>query len=148
MRKIIFTSILLATTNFIYAQKIEIKDNDVVLDGNKILKSEKINAGQYSFYTLDDNEILMYKWFDNETPKFQDDDYYILNFIEQKVKVQSTDFSKVISGIGMNSRKNMEKMISWLLKEKVITTDGKINADKVNTLFEKYDENITQRTVR
>lgn len=148
MRKIIFTSFLLATTNFISAQKIEIKDNDVVLDGNNILKSEKINAGQYSFYTLDDNEILMYKWFDNETPKFQDDDYYVLNFIEQKVKVQSTDFSKVVSGIGMNSRKNMEKMISWLLKEKVLTTDGKINADKVNTLFEKYEENITQRTVR
>jgi hypothetical protein len=148
MRKRIITSIFLITTIFINAQKIEIKGNDVLLDGNTILKSEKINAGQYSFYSLDDNEILMYKWFDNETPKYQDDDYYILNFLEQKVKVQSTDFTKVVSGIGMNSKKNMEKMLTWLLKEKVLLTDGKLNPDRVNVLFEKYDENITQRTFR
>jgi len=148
MKKTIITSIFLITTVFVNAQKIEIKDNDVLLDGNIILKSEKINAGQYSFYSLDDNEILMYKWFDNETPKYQDDDYYIMNFLEQKVKVQSTDFTKVISGIGMNSKKNMEKMLTWLLKEKVLLADGKLNPDRVNVLFEKYDENITQRTFR
>jgi hypothetical protein len=42
----------------------------------------------------------------------------------------------------------MKKILTWLLKEKVLLTDGKLNPDKVNILFEKYDDNITQRTLR
>lgn len=133
---------------FMNAQKIEIKDDNVLLDGKAILKSEKINTFQYSFYTLDDNEILMFRMFDNETPQYQADDYYIMNFIEQKVKVQCTDFTKIVSGLGMNSKKNMEKLMTWLLKEKVITPEGKVNTDKVEVFYDKYDEKILERTMR
>ena len=133
---------------FLNAQKIEIKDDNVLLDGKTILKSEKINVFQYSFYTLDDNEILMFRMFDNETPQYQADDYYVINFLEQKVKVQCTDFSRVVSGLGMNSKKNMEKLMAWLVKEKVITPEGKVNAEKLDVFFDKYDEKILERTMR
>lgn len=139
---------LVLGTVFLNAQKIEIKDDNVLLDGKTILKSEKINVFQYSFYTLDDNEILMFRMFDNETPQYQADDYYVINFLEQKVKVQCTDFSRVVSGLGMNSKKNMEKLMAWLVKEKVITPEGKVNADKLDVFFDKYDEKILERTMR
>lgn len=139
---------LLLGAVFLNAQKIEIKDDNVLLDGKKILKSEKINVFQYSFYTLDDNEILMFRMFDNETPQYQADDYYVISFLEQRVKVQCTDFSRVVSGLGMNSKKNMEKLMAWLLKEKVITPEGTVNADKVAVFYDKYDEKILERTVR
>ncbi len=140
--------LLVLGTAFVNAQKIEIKDDNVLLDGKAILKSEKINTFQYSFYTLDDNEILMFRMFDNETPQYQADDYYVINFIDQRVKVQCTDFSRIVSGLGMNSKKNMEKLMTWLLKEKVITPEGKVNPDKVGVFFDKYDEKILERTVR
>ncbi len=145
--KIITLGVLLANI-LLNAQKVEIKNEDVLLDGNAILKAEKINVGQYSFYALNGDEILMFKIFDNETPQYNQDDYYVLNFIEQKKKLQSTDFSKVVVGLGMNSRKSMEKMTTWLLKEKVITPEGKINPDRLDVLIDKYDEKILERTYR
>lgn len=140
--------LLIAGAAFLNAQKIEIKDDKVLLDGKAILKSEKINVFQYSFYTLDDNEIVMFRMFDNETPQYQADDYYVINFIEQRIKVQCTDFSRVISGLGMNSKKSMEKLIGWLFKEKVLTPEGTVNPDRVGVFYDKYDEKILERTVR
>ncbi|MDV7695453.1 hypothetical protein N6B72_00840 [Chryseobacterium soli] len=140
--------LLIAGAAFLNAQKIEIKDDKVLLDGKAILKSEKINVFQYSFYTLDDNEIVMFRMFDNETPQYQADDYYVINFIEQRVKVQCTDFSRVVSGLGMNSKKSMEKLMAWLFKEKVLTPEGTVNPDRVGIFYDKYDEKILERTVR
>ncbi|KFF09814.1 hypothetical protein IW15_22470 [Chryseobacterium soli] len=140
--------LLIAGAAFLNAQKIEIKDDKVLLDGKAILKSEKINVFQYSFYTLDDNEIVMFRMFDNETPQYQADDYYVINFIEQRVKVQCTDFSRVVSGLGMNSKKSMEKLMAWLFKEKVLTPEGTVNPDRVGVFYDKYDEKILERTVR
>jgi hypothetical protein len=48
----------------------------------------------------------------------------------------------------MNSKKGMEKLVRWLLKERVINHDGELNADRVAVFKDKYDENITERTVR
>ncbi|MBM6498408.1 hypothetical protein H9X54_003710 [Flavobacterium macrobrachii] len=89
---------------------------------------------------------LLYKEFDNETPKYVEDDYYILNFLQEKIKVETQDFSKIASF--MNSKKAMQKLIKWLVKEKVITPEGTINRDKLDTFYEKYNENIVNRTMR
>jgi hypothetical protein len=48
----------------------------------------------------------------------------------------------------MNSRKGMEKLIKWLLKERVINNDGELNSDRVQIFKDKYNENITERTFR
>lgn len=130
------------------AQEVEIKDNKVYLDGKPILKYEKISPIEHSFYSLEtDDEILLYKAFDNETRSIYDD-YYILNFLTEKKKVETFDFSKITVGIGMNTKKNMQKMIGWLLKEKVLTAEGKINPEKLEIFVDKYNENIRERTIR
>ncbi|MCS4305196.1 MULTISPECIES: hypothetical protein [unclassified Chryseobacterium] len=139
--------LLLMGCNLYFSQEVSIKDDKVLLDGKQILKAEKINITQYSFFSMkDDEEVLMYKYMDNETPKYVSDDYFILNFLTEKTKVESTDLAKIANF--MNSKKGMEKLIKWLLKERVINQNGELNPDRVAVFKEKYDENITQRTLR
>ncbi|SEW49515.1 hypothetical protein SAMN05421841_4212 [Chryseobacterium wanjuense] len=146
-KKLLSVFLLLLSFNLYFSQEVVIKDDKVLLDGKQILKAEKINVAQYSFYTMkDDEEILMYRYMDNETPRYQEDDYYVLNFLTEKTKVESTDFTKILNF--MNSRKGMEKLVKWLLKERVINSDGELNPDRVQIFKEKYDENITERTFR
>ena len=112
MRRI-FLSIVLSLVGFsiLYAQEVEIKDDQVLLDGVAILKYEKINISQHSFYSLDtEDEILVFKWHDNETNQYTQDDYIILNFLTLKTKVETTNVELIISGLGMNSKKNMQKL--------------------------------------
>ena len=146
-KKLLLFSLLVLSFNFYFTQEVEIKDDKVLLDGKQILKAEKINMVEYSFYNLkSDDEILLYRQMDNETSRYQDDDYYVLNFLTEKVKVESNDFYKIASF--MNSKKSMEKLIKWLLKEKVLTNDGELNPDRLAIFKEKYDQNITERTIR
>lgn len=146
-KKLLIFSLLVLSFNFYFTQEVEIKDDKVLLDGKQILKAEKINMIEYSFYNLkSDDEILLYRQMDNGTSRYQDDDYYVLNFLTEKVKVESNDFYKIASF--MNSKKSMEKLIKWLLKEKVLTNDGELNSDRLAIFKEKYDQNITERTIR
>ncbi len=148
MKKIILAGIFITSIfNFSYSQEIELKDDKVFLDGKELLRYEKVNFFQYSFYTLDnDEEILLFKSFNNETPEYKEDDYFVLNFLIEKVKVETQDFSKIAAF--MNSKKSMQKLIKWLIKEKVLSTEGKINKEKLEIFYEKYNENIVNRTMR
>jgi hypothetical protein len=132
--------------NFMFSQEVKIKKDKIFVDGNLFLKYEKINVNTHSVYDLDDNEILFVSFKDNETPQYLDDDFYILNFTTEKIKIESSDYSRIASF--MNSKKTMQKMIKWLLKDKVINKYGTINSEKLELFFEKYDENITNRTIR
>lgn len=150
MRKL-FLSIIFSIigSSFLNAQEVEIKDDKVLLDGVAILKYEKINISQHSFYSLDtDEEILLFKWHDNETNQYTEDDYIILNFLTLKTKVETTNVELIISGLGINSKKNMQKLVKWLLKEKVIDNKGNLNSAKVEIFYDKYNEDITERTSR
>ncbi|EJL71033.1 hypothetical protein [Chryseobacterium populi] len=147
LKKLIPFFLFLLGFNLYFSQEVVIKEDKVLLDGKQILKAEKINVAQYSFFTMkDDEEILLYRYMDNESPKYGDDDYYVLNFLTEKTKVESRDFTKILNF--MNSRKGMEKLIKWLLKERVINSDGELNSERVAIFKEKYDENITERTLR
>ena len=42
----------------------------------------------------------------------------------------------------------MQKLVKWLLKEKVIDSKGILNTEKVQTFYDKYNEDITMRTSR
>ncbi|MGU3373333.1 hypothetical protein [Chryseobacterium sp. M5A1_1a] len=139
--------LLMISCNLYFSQEVTIKDDQVLLDGKQILKAEKINVDQYSFFSMkDDEEVLMYRYMDNETPRYIKDDYFILNFLTEKTKVESTDISKIANF--MNSKKGMEKLVKWLLKERVINHDGELNSERVAVFKDKYDENITVRTLR
>jgi hypothetical protein len=149
-KKLLLIAIIALFSSTVKAQEkeVEIKDDKVLLDGSAILKYEKISLYEHSIYSLDDDEIISYRYSDNETPKIFEDDYFVLNFLPQKVKVESTSVTHTIAGLGLNSRKNMQKLIKWLIKEKIINTDGSINNDKVENFHQKYNEDIVRRTVR
>ncbi|AZA53347.1 hypothetical protein [Chryseobacterium sp. G0201] len=146
-KKLLIFFLLTISFHLYFSQEAIIKDDKVLLDGKQILKVEKINISQYSFFSMkDDEEILLYRYMDNETPKYVNDDYFILNFLTEKVKIESTDIAKIANF--MNSRKGMEKLIRWLIKERVLSHDGELNSERVAIFKEKYDENITERTFR
>ncbi len=146
-KRLLIFSLLLLSFNFYTSQEVEIRNDQVLLNGKQIVKVEKKNRVQYSFYTLKDNtEVLLYRGFDHETPQYINDDYFVLNFLTEKIKVESYDFSKIASF--MNSEKSMEKLIKWLLKEKVLTNDGELNSERVGVFKEKYSQNITERRIR
>lgn len=139
--------LLMVSCNLYFSQDVSIKDDKVLLDGKQILKAEKINAAQYSFFSMkDDEEVLLYRYMDNETPRYVNDDYFILNFLTEKTKVESTDMTKISNF--MNSKKGMEKLVKWLLKERVINHVGELNPERVAIFKDKYHENITERTFR
>ena len=150
MKQLLLTiTLLISSISFLNAQEVEIKDDKVLFDGTPMLKYEKINVLQHSFYSLQsDDEILLFQWHNNETDQYSDDDYIILNFLTAKTKVESTSVEHVIAGIGMNSKKNMQKLVKWLLKEKVLDSKGNLNTDRLQIFYDKYNENITQRTSR
>jgi len=124
------------------AQTVEIKNQDVFINGKNVLKFEKINLGQSSFFTLDHKEVLFYKLHDNGTSEYSGDDYMSLNFIQEKVKVETTDVSRIVAP-GM--RKSMQKLIKWLVKDEVMNTDGTINSDKLAIFLQKYNEDIISK---
>ena len=144
---ILFGIFILFGINFSNAQNVEIKDNKVVLDGKDILKYEKISLTQHSFYTLGDDEILMLKISNNGTFDYRADDYFILHFLTLKAKVQSKSFTHICAGLGLSPKKNMEKVITWLLKEKVIDANGNLNEAKIETFVEKYHEKAEESTI-
>lgn len=147
VKRLLTFFIVMISCNVYFSQEVTIKDDKVLLDGKQILKAEKINVAQYSFFSMkDDEEVLLYRYMDNETPRYVNDDYFILNFLTEKTKVESTDMTKISNF--MNSKKGMEKLIKWLLKERVINHDGELNADRVAVFKDKYHENITERTFR
>ena len=89
MNKLFLSIAFILIGSFINAQEVEIKDDKILLDGTPILKYEKINILQHSFYSIEsDDEILLFKWHDNETSQYNEDDYIILNFLTAKVKVE------------------------------------------------------------
>ena len=91
-----------------------------------------------SIYDLQDsNEVLYMVYERNGTIHYMEDDYYTMNFLLEKVKIETTNFN------GRGFRKILEEII----KQGVITKEGKINAEKLEIFYNKYDESITDRTV-
>jgi len=121
-------------------QEADIKDEKVMIDGKQILRYEKINIFEQSLFSLDGDEILFLKKATDASF-----DYYILNFVTAKKKIVTSDISHIYSGAGLNSKKNLQKVINWLLKEKVLDSEGKINQVKLDIFFEKYNEDLSKR---
>ena len=50
--------------------------------------------------------------------------------------------------MSFSSKKAVQKIIRWLIKDKVITDEDNINKEKLNVFYSKYNEDITNRTIR
>lgn len=142
-----FIMLIAVTTANAQEVEVEIKKDKVLLDGKEFLKYEKENVWNQSFYSLGDGEeIIHYRFNNNGTDSYFEDDYFILNFLNEKIKIESSQTSRTT--VLMSTKKSSEKLIKWLLKDKVLNADGTINKEKLDNFYDKYNEDITNRTVR
>lgn len=134
---LLLTLLLLAT--IAQAQKVKLKKDQVLLDGKAIMSYEKEMWGVHKIhlFTLDtQDELIEINNNDNETDKYYDDDFVQIRFLTQGKMVE------------LKSNKSFKKMIEWLIKKKIIDTNGTLLVDNIDLFVKNYDENITNRTVR
>ncbi len=146
MKKLFLTILVITFTTISFAQKIKIKKNEVTVDGTHILNYEKSSGYNFSIYDLNDDEIIFFKYHNNETSEYYDDDYFILQFFNEDMKIETTESGWV--PISLSTKKYAQKFLGWLMKEKVMDKTGQINAEKLKRFAQKYEENITNRTIR
>ena len=142
--------LLLATVSFftlssLNAQDVSIDDGIITLDGKKVLKYEKTGETTASISTLDDKELILYTYEMNSTRGYVDDDYYRIHFLSAKKKVECDQLTHVAP---VSIKKSIRKIVEWLLKEKVLNNVGEIDSERVEVFYEKYNKDITARTLR
>ncbi|HTO16334.1 MAG TPA: hypothetical protein VLZ83_11215 [Edaphocola sp.] len=143
MKPILSIITLLIVTSFTiktYAQDIKLKKDFVIVDGEQKFQYEKrSSATEFTLYSLDkDKEILTIIRNKGGTAGYSYDDYVQLIFTDYNVRVESVRFKGY----------SFKWFIELLLKEKVLNPDGSIDEQKLQTFFTKYDENVTNRTIR
>lgn len=122
------------------AQEVKFSKGDVLVDDVKKFEYEKKALGnQFSLYTPGrESEIVFIKFNNNETAKYIEDDFLQITFIKDQKKIETMAFK------GRNNKWIIEK----LLNDKVLDLQGNIDSEKLEAFYVKYDENITNRTIR
>lgn len=138
MKKLLLSFFLLGTLG-LHAQDVDLKKDKVIVDGKELFKFEKINGWHFTFYDFQGNEIWMYKYQNNQTQNYEGDDYFTIHFLTLKRKFQSSDFGLIAA---MSPKKNMQKLIKLLFKEKVFDMDGNPDTERLEVFFEKYHQEI------
>ena len=136
-RTITFLILLLAITSM-NAQKVKLKKGKISVDGVEVFNYE-LNRGDgwISIYNMSDNEeVIFIRIADNGTNNYPQDDYTIYKFLKQDVVVE-------VSGYTL-----WKNHVKFLLKNNVFDTNGLLNDSKIDHLKSKFDENITEKTVR
>lgn len=120
-----------------FAQKVKFKKGKVLVDGKEILKIER-QGTEATLYSLEgDDEVIYLNYESNGTLHYLEDDYIVIFFSKEEIKVETSRIK--------GSRK---RVIKALIKNKVLDMNGEINLEKLKKFAKKYDENITNRTVR
>lgn len=134
---------LIGFTIFLLSSKsgadIDLKKDKVIINNVEAFVYDKKGLGnEFSLFTIDGKTELIYgKRNDNGTRQYKEDDYVTLKFLEQKLTVDNYRF-------GYSTWK---KIIEIIYENKVFTEDFKINEEALNVFVEKYNENITNRTI-
>ena len=132
MKKSIISLFVLVLSISAFAQKVKIKKGFVLLDNVKIFKIEK-DKTSYTLSDLNDNEIIFAKRYGTVAYN----DYTKVLFSQLDISLETSEnwyFSKYF--------------IKILLKQKVINEKGELDEEKARMFAKKYDENITNRTIR
>ncbi len=136
--KILLSLLMLISFGISTAQKVKLKKDKVIIDGVETFKYEKRNWNtELLIYPLDsDEEIIFIVYNNNETREYRDDDFIKVHFIEQDLKLESN-----------SNRGTWKFIIKWMAQNKLFK-DKMLNNDKVIKFVDRYDENITDRTIR
>ena len=138
--RVIFIIISLFFTTVSFAQKVQFKKSKVLIDKIETFDfNRSLLSNDFSLYKLNSkDEIIYISHFNNETPRYHDDDYKKIVFIKQNIIVESSRLRS----------KTLKQLIRLLLEEEILDKDGNINPEKLQSFVTKYNENITNRTMR
>lgn len=130
--------ILFLCIGFVHAQKVKIKKDIVYFDGVAVLKSD-VRENMYSIYDLKGDEIV----FIRPSVGFQESDltYTSIKFLNQRVNIETTENNY----IGISRKQSLINIIKWLLRDKVLTSNGEINVKKLGIFHYKYHEEISKK---
>ena len=137
LRNLFLLLITIMCYNLINAQKVKLKKEFVYIDDVQVFKYEK-NAGDgwLTLYDLDNNEEVIFIRENDNGTDYRDDDYTQYKFLKENIIIEISTY---------NYWKNYVK---FLYKNKCFDLDGKVNLKKVQNTFNKFDENITDRTIK
>ncbi|MEY8847288.1 hypothetical protein AB9K26_00610 [Psychroserpens sp. XS_ASV72] len=140
LKNILLLTLVLISMATVSAQKIKLKKGFVFIDNEKVFEFEKrAAASEFSLYTIGkEQEILFILRNNNETIGYGDDDFNQIIFIKDNRKLETASLR------GYSFKYFIQKLIS----EKVLDIEGNIDSNKLDTFFSKYDEQITERTIR
>lgn len=142
MKKVIGTLLLIMfTTFYVNAQDITFKDvkfkhkkGYIFIDKKETFKL-KYSAGYFHVYDLNSNEELMYFYInDNETFNYLDDDFVKVYFTKSEKEFESKSHHRVL--------------MAQLINDKVFDSSWNLDDAKIDKFIKKYDENISNRTIR
>jgi len=89
------------------------------------------------FYVSDlntDEEMMYFRINDNETPSYFDDDYVKVFFNDSEKEFESKSHQRIL--------------MAQMINEGVFDSDWNLVEENVDKFIRKYDENISNRTVR
>lgn len=138
-KSLLFSIILFFSASLLFAQTVDLKKDEVLLDDKKIFNYKIVSWGVYELHlsSIETNkEVIMISRRDNETPKFYDDDFVQIKFLQLGKSLE------------MKTDRTWKKFILWLLENEVIDKTGNISEPKVDLLIKNFDEHITSRTIR
>jgi len=139
-KNLLLLVIAIVISSYGYSQKVKLKKGKVLVDGKEILKYEKQSLGsEITLYSLEDeDEIADFIHDRNGTNSYVEDDFKKLFFSRDEIKIESSRLRA----------RGWKYIIKTLLKNKVLDLEGNIDTEKLKKFAKKYDENITNRTVR
>ena len=137
LRNIFLILITIICYNLTNAQKVKLKKDFVYIDDTKVFKYDR-NAGEgwLTLYNLDsDDEIIFIRENDNGTD-YRDDDYSQYKFLKEDITIEISTYTY------------WKNHVKFLYKNKCFDLNGEIDPKKVQSTFDKFDENITDRTFK
>jgi len=134
-RQIIFAFCLIFISTTINAQKVKIKKGKININEKEVF-NYKDEENSVSVYNIRSNEEIIFikinKGKITEGPDKYKDDYITYMFLNEKIKVEISS-PKYDFGL--------------LYNQGVFDLDGNLNFEKMKIFKEKYDENISEKTI-
>ena len=129
--------IFISNSSFSQKPKVKLKKGTIYLNDEEFLSYERrSNAMEFVVFELNTENELFTCIFYKGDRDIQNDSYNRLIFTESE---KSMEYS---TGYWNKS------LIKWLLEQKLITSEGKLAQDKIDGFIKKFDEDITERTLR
>jgi hypothetical protein len=116
-----------------FSQKVKLKNGEVLVDGKVWAQYKESGLLDYSIY-INDNEIIFIKFVVNGSDNmfYNSNNYFSVRFVGKQ------------KGFEINKTEPKE-IIKILFNSKVLNEDGSLNDTSINSLVDKYGNDISPR---